>query len=198
MGFLICFQGFAQNDVDALRYSMTTLGGTARFMSMAGTFGSLGADFSTSTMNPAGLGLFKRSEFTITPAVFIGRTDSEYLGTSSYDSRSNFYLGNAGFVYASPPKKNSGSILKNFQLSFGVNRSNDFNNRMLIRGFNEQNSIVDTYVDRAWGVPYSEFEEDASQFYAFDLTPAWYTYMIDTIPGTIDQYFGVVPIGAGI
>jgi hypothetical protein len=198
LGALICFQGFAQNDVDALRYSMTTLGGTARFMSMAGTFGSLGADFSTSTTNPAGLGLYKRSEFTITPAVFIGRTESEYLGTSSYDSRSNFYLGNAGFVYASPPKKNSESILKNFQISFGVNRSNDFNNRVLIRGFNNQNSIVDTYVDRAWGIPYSEFENEGNQFYAFDLTPAWYTYMIDTIPGTNDQYFGVVPIGTGI
>lgn len=197
MGFLICFQGFSQNDVDALRYSMTTLGGTARFMSMAGTFGSLGADFSTATTNPAGLGLYKRSEFMITPAVFIGRTDSDYLGTSSYDSRSNFYLGNAGFVYASPPKKNN-SILKNFQISFGVNRSNDFNNRMLIRGFNEQNSIVDTYIDRAWGIPYSEFEEESNQRYAFDLTPAWNTYMIDTLPGTIDQYFGVIPIGTGI
>ena len=33
----------AQNDLDALRYSQITVGGNARFLSMGGAFGALGA-----------------------------------------------------------------------------------------------------------------------------------------------------------
>lgn len=188
----------AQNEVDALRYSRTFIGGTARYISMAGAFGSLGADFSTASTNPAGLGLYKKSELTVTPSIFIGRTDSEYFGSKSYDSQFNFNMGNAGFVYASPPKKDSEALLKNFQFAFGVNRSNNFNNRMLAQGFNENNSLVDTYVDNANGIYFGDIEDDGYGSYAFDLNPAWYTYMIDTIAGSNDAYFGAVPPAAGV
>ena len=36
------YQIFAQNEIDALRYSFTTHGGTARYQSMSGAFGALG------------------------------------------------------------------------------------------------------------------------------------------------------------
>lgn len=187
----------AQNDVDALRYSRTFIGGTARYVSMGGAFGALGADFSTASTNPAGLGLYKKSEFTITPSVFVGRTNSDFYGNKTYDSQSNFNLGNAGYVYASQPKPQGSSLLKNFQFAFGVNRSNNFNNRILAEGYNEKNSIVDTYVDNANGIYYGDIEENRYGSYGFDLLPAWNTYMIDTIPGEVDQYFGVVPPGGG-
>jgi len=54
----------AQSDADALRYSQTSLAGTARFTSMAGAFGALGGDFSSIAINPAGLGIYRKSEFT--------------------------------------------------------------------------------------------------------------------------------------
>ena len=44
----------AQNETDVLRYSQLTFGGTARSSAMAGSMGSLGADFSTLSMNPPG------------------------------------------------------------------------------------------------------------------------------------------------
>lgn len=195
---LIHFLVIGQNDEDALRFSRTFIGGTARYLSMGGAFGALGADFSTASTNPAGLGLYKKSEFTITPSIYVGRTDSDFNGNKTYDSQYNFNLGNAGYVYASPPKPQGSSLLKNFQFAFGVNRSNNFNNRILAEGYNDKNSIVDTYVDRADGVYYGDIEEDRYGNYAFDLKPAWNTYMIDTIPGYMDQYFGVVPPGGGI
>ena len=54
---LLAFMSSAQNDVDALRYSTTKIIWTARFMAMGGACGSRGADFSTLSSNPAGLGL---------------------------------------------------------------------------------------------------------------------------------------------
>jgi hypothetical protein len=196
--FVAHFSGISQSDVDALRYSRTFIGGTSRFMSMGGAFGSLGADFSTASTNPAGLGLYSKSELTISPAMFVGRTDSDFNGNKTNDSQYNFNLGNAGIVVASPPKSDKGTILKNYQFAFGVNRSNNFNNRLLMVGYNDQNSIVDTYVDRSNGIYFGDIEDDHYGYYAYDLKPAWYTYMMDTLPGSTDQYYGAVPPGTGI
>jgi hypothetical protein len=58
---------FAQNVDDALRYSQIFYGGTTRFTSMGGAFTAVGGDISSLSQNPAGLGVFRSSEFTITP-----------------------------------------------------------------------------------------------------------------------------------
>ena len=193
---LLAFMASAQNDVDALRYSTTKLIGTARFMAMGGAFGSLGADFSTLSSNPAGLGLYKKSEAMITPGFFIGRTNSDYGGSRSNDARHNFNLGNLGFVFTSPGKENS--MLKNFQFAIGINRINNFNNRMLMEGSNNGTSIVDTFVDDANGINVNDIRNNNNGQYSFDLLPAWNTYMIDTIPGSTNQYYGPVPPGSQI
>jgi hypothetical protein len=188
--------GIAQSEVDALRYSNINFGGTARYMSMAGAFGALGADFSTLSSNPAGIGLFTKSEFTITPAFYVGGTRSTYYGMEADDREYNFNLGNVGIVFASEPRKSS--IIKNFQFGFGLNRINNFNNRMLMEGYNTDNSLIDTYVDDANGTFYGDIEDDIYGFYAYDLNPAWYTYLIDTIPGFDNQYYGAIPAGGSI
>lgn len=187
----------AQNDIDALRYTQTTFGGTARYMAMGGSFGALGADFSVLSTNPGGLGLYKKYELSITPALYFGKTMSTYNGISPVDQKTNFNLSNAGVVIASQITENN-TILKNWQFAVGMNRLNNFNNRSVIRGYNNQNSIVDTYVDNANGINYEEIENDYYGQYAYDLNLAWNAYAIDTIPGEIDQYYGALPPGGGV
>jgi len=80
----------AQTAVDALRYSRIIPGGTARFVSMGGSFGALGGDFSMLSTNPGGIGLYKSSEFTLTPSVFAGSTRTDYRGIENKDYRVNF------------------------------------------------------------------------------------------------------------
>lgn len=186
----------SHNHVDALRYSATTFGGTARYMAMSGSFGALGADFSTLSSNPGGIGLYKKSEFSFTPAFYLGETRSTYNGSVSRDNKSNFNISNVGFVFASEP--NEKSIVRNWQFAIGMNRLNNFNNRMIMQGFNSENSIIDTYVEFADGVHYENIENDPFGEYAYDLNLAWDTYAIDTIQGTMDQYFGAIPPGGGI
>jgi hypothetical protein len=53
----------------ALLFSRIRAGGSARIQSMGGAQVSLGGDYSSASSNPAGLGFFNRSEFTVTPAI---------------------------------------------------------------------------------------------------------------------------------
>src|SRR5512137_2926767 len=94
----IAFTGvFAQNVNDALRYSQIFYTGTARFMSMGGAFTALGGDLSTLTQNPAGLGVFRSSEISVSPQLFYNNTSASFNGISK-DYLYNFNLGQAGIV----------------------------------------------------------------------------------------------------
>ena len=57
----------AQNEEDALRYSMTYFGGSARNMATGGALSAMGGDFSYAAQNPAGLGRFTKSNVSFTP-----------------------------------------------------------------------------------------------------------------------------------
>src|ERR1035437_2627599 len=92
IGVLCAFQSKAQTDVDALRYSQIFPGGTARSISMGGAFGALGGDFSCLSMNPAGIGLYLRNEFTFTPSIMDMRSSSTYLGQTMDASKYNFNI----------------------------------------------------------------------------------------------------------
>ena len=57
---------WAQNEQDALRFSQTYIGGSARTLSMGGAFGALGGDFGALSINPAGIALYRQGEFSFT------------------------------------------------------------------------------------------------------------------------------------
>jgi hypothetical protein len=188
-------QLWSQNEVDALRYSKTTFGGTARYMSMGGAFTALGADFSALSSNPGGIGLYKKSEISFTPSLFFSMTSSDYKGSSTIDRKGNFNISNVGVVFVTKPEKSNSSALKYFQFGIGLNRINNFNRRTIIEGENQGTSIVDTYVNDANGIPYQDIEDDHDGFYAYDLNLALWTYMIDTLPGYTNLYYSSVPQG---
>ena len=56
----------AQNLYDAERLSSNDLNGTARFVGMGGAMGALGGDISTIGTNPAGIGIFRSSDVSVT------------------------------------------------------------------------------------------------------------------------------------
>ncbi|MFO8130320.1 MAG: hypothetical protein R6T99_10515 [Bacteroidales bacterium] len=181
----------AQTAMDALRYSRLETGGTARFMALNGAFGALGADFSTLSTNPAGIGLYKTSEFTITPSVYAGGTESVFNGTTGEEARVNFNLGNAGMIFTKDMTgRNDKNGWKYAQFGVGLNRLNDFNNRVNLRGFNPESSILDVYTQYAndHHLTYPEIEEDRFYEYAYDLNPAWWTYLLDTDPDDTTQF----------
>jgi len=148
--------GIAQNANDALRYSLISYTGTARFMGLSGAYGAVGADFSSLGQNPAGIALYRKSEFVITPGFLSTNTENSYFGDKNSDFRSNLILGNMGMVFASRVNEDGGGLLKGLQFGFGMNRMNSFSNRILVEGFNTQNSLLGLYADMAnnGGNPY--------------------------------------------
>jgi len=168
-----CASIVAQNDIDAMRYSQITFGGTARFASMAGSMGALGGDISTLSFNPAGIGVFRKTEFSMSPSVFSQTTTSDYLNTVSKDYKLNFNFGNIGLVASIPlnDKNNqSGWEYVNFGISY--NRTNNFHNRIYTEAYNKNSSLLDTYVAAANGHPDSDFDQ-------FTTGLAWNTYLIN-------------------
>ena len=138
-------QGFVEN---ALLFSRTKPGGSARIQAMGGAQIALGGDFSSALSNPAGLGMYNRSEITFSPALNTYSTDSEHLGTKSDDSKSVFNIPGLSIVFNMPREKN-GFLGGSFGVS--MTRINDFNTTFKYSGVDDVTSIVDYFKERATG-----------------------------------------------
>ncbi len=71
--FFLFTASYAQNEVDALRFSQHYPVGTARAVGLGGAVGALGGDFTGLSINPASIGLYRQSEFTISPSLYLDR-----------------------------------------------------------------------------------------------------------------------------
>lgn len=168
----------AQNEVDALRYSQLTFGGSARYTSTAGAFSALGADFSTLSVNPAGIAVYKKSEFLLSPSIYFASSQSKYNNTLGEDSKVNFNIASFGMVFTGDIANNTEAPeWKNIQFGFGVNRQANFNSSFMMRGSNPENSILDVYRQYAEGTDFDNLNPYDTQL-AFD------TYLLDTAGGS--------------
>ena len=92
----------AQTVADALRFSQFGVGGTARTVAIGGGIGAFGADFATVSTNPAGLGSYRGSEFTMTPSLFLSGIDASLQGGgegTTATNHTNFNFNNIGIVF---------------------------------------------------------------------------------------------------
>ena len=190
---------FAQEPADALRYSWLTQGGTARNQAIGGAGGSLGGEFSTMFVNPAGIGFYKTSEFVFTPDFTMQKTKSKYLGTLASVSKNNFSVGATGFLFSIPPV-NSGSNIKNYTIALGINRAADFNNNILYQGTNNKSSYSEKYLEELVNNNVTDPNKAATD-YPFGSSLALNTYLIDTtmaLDSTVSGYKSLATVGTGL
>lgn len=193
--FLGSYVTFAQGSIDALRYSSLWHGGNARYISMGGAFGALGANTSVFSANPAGIGLFNNPEFNITPSILYTKSESVYNGEMGKDSRLNASLGSIGLVLTKDYLNiRTHGKWKNVQFGFGMNQLKNFNRATYIIGKNSSNSIADMYAELANGVDLQDIEEDPYFDHAYDLYPAWWSYLYSNVENTT-SYYGNTPPG---
>jgi hypothetical protein len=179
----ISYQISAQNETDALRYSQVYYSSTARATAMGGSFGALGGDFSSLSINPAGIGIYQKSEVTITPSVYFSVMKSSFNENTTDDRKYNFNLGNFGAVFVVKPKKESSC--KGIQFGIGFNRLNNYNYNAYIEGGNPETSYMNAMMVDANGTEPQNLD-------AFDTKLAFNTYLIDTLGGLTD-YISSVP-----
>ena len=168
--FIFISYAAAQNSVDVLRYSRTMVGGTARAMGHGGAFGAVGADFTSLSINPAGIGLYKKSELSLTPTFYLSNVKSNLDGNGGTDKKDNFNMNNYGLVFVSGNKDKKG--WKYFQFGMGVNRLANFNHNYFITNNNTKTSLMSDYQLRAYGQ-----HPDDLDAYSTDL--AWYNYLLE-------------------
>ena len=168
----------AQNLDDALRYSQIFYGGTARFMSMGGAFTALGGDISSLAQNPAGLGVFRSSELTITPQLFNIKTSSSFNGSAS-DNLYNFNLNQAGIV-SNIISNNNETGLITLNIGYSYSKTNNLNQNINIKGVNNTSSMADYWALRANGYTKMNIPDDA--------WAANQTWLIDTLSGSNTMY----------
>ncbi len=181
---------FAQSEVDALRYSFFTPSGTARFSAMGGSFGALGADPSVVGFNPAGMGVYRSSQFTFTPVFNLVNSSSDFLGSNSTDYNFNFKFDNLAYIGSINLDKDENSVKA---VNFGItyNKLTDYNSNILISGKNTYNSMTDWFASRASGTDYRNLQSQDNFFSHL----AWEAYLIDqNLPDTmsyVSAYGGI-------
>lgn len=156
LGLLFSSSSFlAQNEIDALRYSYLTGGGTARYMGLAGAYGAVGADLSAVSTNPAGLGRYSKSEFIFTPGYQLGSSNSTYNGTKTFNGKNNLNLTNIGFVSTKVNEKPHLNTWKAVQFSITYNKLQNFHTQASIKGDSES-SLTHAVANYANGYSYDD------------------------------------------
>jgi len=126
---------FGQYAEQALMFSQQNYGSTARSKAMGNAFGAIGGDFSSLSINPAGIGIYLRSEVTGTLNIIgINSTESTYQNNITDDRNNNFGFRNFGYVMANPVQ-GGGSGLVSFNFGIGFNKLNNFNQNMSVGAF---------------------------------------------------------------
>jgi hypothetical protein len=188
----------AQNAWDGLAFSQTRYEGTARFTAMGGAFAALGGDFTTLSINPAGIGVYRGTEFTFSMALNHGNSDASYRGTTANDAYTNLGVNNLGIVFGSTRK---GDGLVSFNWGFGYNKlHNVTNRRVAVQGTSGNSSMLSALaseLDRG-AIPHqmidanNAFDNLGSKYWTHIL--AWQTALLDPDPsGTLDyEYIAAV------
>lgn len=134
---------------DALRFSQTNYGSSARFKGMGNAQIGVGGDISSLGGNPAGLGLFTKSEFTLTPEFNSTTLNSTYLGNQTKADKSQINLNQIGAAFYMPIFKPKGQDpnkgLVSAVFGIGYSRNNDYGLEAAFGGNNSQSSVYNMF-----------------------------------------------------
>ena len=188
---------FAQTPDEALRTAWFHFNGSARNMATGGVMGSLGGDITAAHVNPAGIGLFKTREFILSPGMNFNKNQFNYRGKDTSSQKNNFNYGTIGFVIGTSSVDNSKFTSSAFSLS--VNQMANYNNNTQFKGFNNQSSFTEQYLEEI--IRDNADTNAVLNNYIFGSSLAFRTFLIDTIRGAAGQVLGyqsLVPLSTGV
>ncbi len=168
---------------------------TARVSALGGAFTSLGADLSSMAINPAGLGMYRGSDFGFSPIVSISNTETNFGGNSYSASKTQFSVGNLAAAFNL--YQGSGT-LTSFTLGVGYNRLADFNSSSYTARMGIDNSFSELLGERIYGAAPSELGSSAHPFdyrsiYQWGGILGYQSWALEPVPGTNPQQYS--PLG---
>lgn len=106
----------AQDAYDAANLATTDLNGTARYVGMGGALDALGADISTISSNPAGIGLFRHSDIRMSLGLVSQQDAKKFGGVNP----TNISFDQIGFVWSN---RTGASTYLNFGFNYHKSRN---------------------------------------------------------------------------
>ncbi len=178
---------------DALLFSRTSFGGTARFQSLGGANTALGGDISNINGNPAGLAFFRRSEMTISPSFLLGQTstdfyDAGFLDNTVADGKNNFNVANFGVVFSQAKEDQEPGAWRGGSVGLSITRVNNFQNQFSYNGFNFSSSKSDFYVEQANGISEGNLQNLDLLQYEYQRA-AYFAFLVNPFEDGSNQYF---------
>ncbi len=158
-------QSFAET---ALLFSRTQPGGSARIQALGGAQVSLGGDFSSAATNPAGLGMYNKSEFTFSPGQFTTAVNGDYfrgdtpISENNNDTRAGINISGLGLAISTDDGARGSFVRGTFAVTF--TRVNHFNRSLRYEGLNSATSLIDYFLEEATGRTPSQFDENGYSF----------------------------------
>lgn len=180
---------FAQDDADLLRYSMLNPVGTARYNAMGGAFGALGANFTTLSTNPAGIGFFTRHEISLSLGTVTQGNFSDYYNQKNNFEKTRVNMPQGGGVFCVRNGNREEGNFWNLHFGFGANRLKDFNNNVYARGINNQSSYMQDVAARSAGYDFAVQHSDVAHVGNLAYQTGLLDYL-DTLNYTYESFLG--------
>jgi long-subunit fatty acid transport protein len=171
----------AQNHIDALRYSQESLWGSARYVAMGGAFGSLGANATSTSHNPAGIATHTTNEFSGSLNFIDIENQSTYHSSNAFDKKSVLSIPNLNYISANVFDPEQFGDLNRFNFGIGYNKLDDYNQNIYVSAEQNEHSFSDLMLNNAQGTAYDNLD-------VFREKLAFSTYLIDTTGGVSSYY----------
>lgn len=170
---------------NALLFSRTTVGGSARIQALGGSQISLGGDYSSALSNPAGLGMYNRSEFTISPGYFAQNMDASYLGKQTNELGTSLNVPGLSYVFRHKANLDKGFLGGSLGISFS--RTNNLRSSFSYNGVNSNSSLADYLLDDSYNYDLQDLSQ--GEFGTSVTQLAFSNYLIDTTSVNNNLYY---------
>ena len=173
---ILALSASSQIPEDLLKYSWQPVNGTARINAIGGAMGSLGGDITAIFTNPAGLAFYKTGDLVLSPGYNFLKNKSNFRGTSFQEKDKFFNLGPTGVVGG----LNGNGNWTNKAISFAVNRTANFSNKIAYGGQNDFSSFGEQYAVEAANSGLNIGDILNSNLISIGTKMAVYSFLVDT------------------
>lgn len=176
----------------AYEFSQRDVYGSARTQALGGANVSLGGNPASTALNPAGLGLYRTSEFSMSMGIQTGVSNSSYsinnnfLGPTLDEGFSRFNIPNLSLIIKIPEDRIQMSKWSKGTIGIGLTRVAHFNSEMRYGGNNSTNNKRNYYTETANGLDYIlpgyvDTDGAGNNYFGSELDLAYDTYLLNDI-----------------
>lgn len=191
----------AQYLTESLLFTQNFNLGSAKFSALSGAMGSVGGDYSATILNPAGLGLYRSSEYGISFGFENFSAKSDYLNTQAADNLFYSKIPNFHFVSSKFKIENQDKALKFFNIAVGMHKMSNYDSHVKISASDVDHSVTDYLAINANGNSYpGYYDAYYNEGINWESLTAYRSNMIVTLPTSDpdyapDEYYS--PLNAG-